>query len=107
MSTFLEINGNENEINSFRPLDMNGNSVKTNAGNLAISSTSSLGAGTIDITSKSAVNITANSGAINLASSDLKLTGANLESNSSGGISGKYLVITLNGMIYKISLHND
>jgi hypothetical protein len=85
---------------------MNGNSVNTSSGNLAISSTTSSGTGTVDITSKSAVNITANSGAINLVSSDLKLDGANLESNVAGSISGQFLVITLNGVQYKISLLN-
>ena len=106
LTEFVRINGADNESNFYRPLDMNGNSVNTSSGNLAISSTTSSGTGTVDITSKSAVNITANSGAINLVSSDLKLDGANLESNVAGSISGQFLVITLNNVQYKISLLN-
>jgi hypothetical protein len=106
LTEFVRINGADNESNFYKPLDMNGNSVNTSSGNLAISSTTSSGTGTVDITSKSAVNITANSGAINLVSSDLKLDGANLESNVAGSISGQFLVITLNGVQYKISLLN-
>ena len=106
LTEFVRINGADNESNFYRPLDMNGNSVNTSSGKLAISSTTSSGTGTVDITSKSAVNITANSGAINLVSSDLKLDGANLESNVAGSISGQFLVITLNNVQYKISLLN-
>jgi len=37
---------------------------------------------------------------------DLYFSGANLQSNTSGGNSGKHLVITLNGNQYKIKLEN-
>ena len=106
LAEFVRINVADNESNFYRPLDMNGNSVNTSSGNLAISSTTSSGTGTIDIASKSADNITANSGAINLASSELKLDGANLESNFAGSLAPIFLVITLNGVQYKISLLN-
>ena len=48
----FNFNGNDNEINSFRPLDMNGQSIKTNSGNLTISSTASTGVGNITVSSK-------------------------------------------------------
>lgn len=46
------MNGADNENNSFRPLDMNGQDIKSSTGNMTISTASSTGTGTITITPK-------------------------------------------------------
>jgi len=52
MAEVFRLNGADNENNSFRPIDMNGNDVKSSSGNLGISAASSSGTGTITITPK-------------------------------------------------------
>ena len=44
-STMLEINGKENQINAYKPLDMNGNNIVTSTGSLTINASGSTGAG--------------------------------------------------------------
>jgi hypothetical protein len=56
-SNFLQINGNENEVNCLKNLDMGGNSVRTTAGNMAIDATSSAGTGQITIQPKTSSNL--------------------------------------------------
>jgi len=51
-SLVWRMNGADNENNSFRPIDMNGQDVKTSSGNLAISTASSSGKGTITLSPK-------------------------------------------------------
>jgi hypothetical protein len=48
----FRLNGADNENNTFRPFDLNGNALKTSQGNLEINSTSSTGTGTITIAPK-------------------------------------------------------
>jgi hypothetical protein len=62
ISETFNFNGGQNENNSFRPLDMNGNALRTTSGNLPINATASSGTGHIDITSKtgSVINLDAN-----------------------------------------------
>jgi hypothetical protein len=48
----FRLNGADNENNSFRPLDMNGNTINTSTGNMSISAASSTGTGNITISSK-------------------------------------------------------
>jgi hypothetical protein len=90
----FNFNGNDNEINSFRPLDMNGQSVKTSSGNLLLSAVSSTGTGHFTIEPKSATG-------------DLIFNGNNIQSATSGGNSGQHLRIKLNGVYYKIALQQD
>jgi len=52
LTEVFNFQGGENEINSFRTLDMNGQAIKTASGNLIISSTTSTGVGVITLTSK-------------------------------------------------------
>jgi hypothetical protein len=58
----FRLNGSDNENNSFRPLDLNGNILKTSALDLTIDATTSTGTGNIDISAKtgSVVNINSN-----------------------------------------------
>jgi hypothetical protein len=125
VNTFIQINGVDNEVNVLKNLDMGGNSVITNTGDMTISTTASAGTGQINIFAKADVDITgtscavssvsgANVGAVYLnpgsveleATNTLTFTGAGLQSNTAGAFSGEYLGITLNGNNYKIALLN-
>jgi len=48
-SLVFRMNGADNENNSFRPLDMTGNNIKTSSGNMTIETTASTGNGNITI----------------------------------------------------------
>jgi hypothetical protein len=58
----FRLNGQDNENNTFRPFDLNGNLLKTSQGNLILDATSSSGPGSVDITAKTGgvVNINSN-----------------------------------------------
>jgi hypothetical protein len=121
----FNFNGGQNENNSFRPLDMNNNQIRSNSGDLVLTTTASSGTGLITLSAKADVDITgtscavssvsgANTGAVYTnpgsveleATNTLTFTGAGLQSATSGGNSGQHLVITLNGTQYKIRLEN-
>ena len=53
----FRMNGADNENNSFRPLDMNNNIIKTSTGSLGINATASTGTGTITLTPKALGNL--------------------------------------------------
>jgi hypothetical protein len=96
--TFIQINGNENETNFLRPLDMTGNNIRTTTGSLAINTASSATAGAVlTLATKDG---TPGSGA------GLALTGDTLLSGSAGGSSGQHLCLTIGGTVYKIALLN-
>ena len=97
VSETFNFNGGQNENNSFRPLDMNNNDIRTSTGNILLTGTLSSGVGSIELKSKDA---TAGSG------TGLILTGNTLLSGSSSGNSGQHLALTINGVVYKIALLN-
>jgi hypothetical protein len=124
-ANFLQLNGNQNEVNCLKTLDMGGNDILTSTGGLNVSTTGSTGSGDINITGKAGSIMTLSSTQINLNSTggnnvnltstgdinlsavnNLIFTGTNLQSATSGGNSGQHLVITLNGVQYKIKLEN-
>jgi hypothetical protein len=96
LETF-NFNGAQNENNSFRPLDMNNNDIRTSTGNILLTGTLSSGAGSIELKTKDA---TAGSG------TGLILTGNTLLSGSAGGHFGQHLCLTIGGTVYKIALLN-
>jgi hypothetical protein len=114
----FNFNGGQNEVNTFRPFDLNGNNLRTTSGSLTIDTTASSGPGIITLNSLQSINInagnssnisltTTGTGDINLTTADrLIFNGANLQSATSGGNSGQHLVIQLNGVQYKIALQN-
>lgn len=96
--TFIQINGNENETNFLRPLDMTGNNIRTTTGSLAINTASSVTAGAVlTLATKDA---TPGSGL------GLALTGDTLLSATAGGSSGQHLCLSIAGTVYKIALLN-
>ena len=52
-TSFLQINGIENEVNMLKTLDMGGNQIRTNTGDLTLSTAVSTGAGVITLQTKS------------------------------------------------------
>jgi hypothetical protein len=94
----FNFNGGQNENNSFRPLDLNGNNLRTSSGSLSVdTSSSSAAAAVLTLATKDNV---AGSGA------GLALTGNTLLSGSAGGSSGQHLCLTIGGVVYKIKLEN-
>ena len=98
VSETFNFNGAQNENNSFRPLDMNGNGIRTTTGSMEINTSASSTAGAV-LTLATKDNV-AGSGA------GLVLTGNTLQSANAGLHFGQHLVITLNGSVYKIALLN-
>tara|TARA_R110000868_G_scaffold411754_1_gene708872 strand:- start:3798 stop:10073 length:6276 start_codon:yes stop_codon:yes gene_type:complete len=105
--TLLEVfnfSGNDNEINSFRPLDMNGNFIRTTQGNLVCTASSSTGVGNLTLQSKAnaIINIDSGpSGRINLSTLTGTATTAHnvtFHSTSNGVIGQNYLKMQLNGV---------
>jgi hypothetical protein len=120
VSETFYFNGAQNENNSFRPLDMNGNAIRTTGGDLSINTTASTGTGNLSVQAKgfaqlggetNFTNVYNTNGNINLTAgggaSDLILDCLNWESATAGGSSGQHLRIKLNGVYYKIALLND
>ena len=54
LTDMLELNGDEQQINAFKALDMNNNAIVSSTGSISINATSSSGTGNINITPKSA-----------------------------------------------------
>ncbi len=114
----FNFNGGQNEINSFRPLDLNGNNLRATSGNMVIETTGAPGILTlnavqvlnlnsgnnnnVNITTGGNGNFTLNTG----TTGDIQLTGTALQSGTAGTSAGTYLVIRLNGNYYKIALLN-
>ena len=97
VSETFNFNGGQNENNTFRPLDLNNNDIRTSTGNILLTGTLSSGAGSIELKTKDA---TAGSG------TGLILTGNTLLNASAGGSAGTHLCLTINGTPYKIALLN-
>jgi hypothetical protein len=79
-SLVFRLNGADNENNSFRPLDMNGNNIVTNSGDMTITTSASAGTGTMTLTSKGAMSQTATTGGINLTAN----AGGTIQNNTTG-----------------------
>jgi hypothetical protein len=76
ISEVFRMNGADNENNSFRPLDMNGQDIKTSSGSMVISTTSSTGTGNITINAKANISSTSVNTSMT-ATGNLVLTGTN------------------------------
>ena len=56
-SLVMRLNGADNENNSFRPLDMNGNPIRTSTGNLTIEASTSVGTGNLNLFAKQHIQL--------------------------------------------------
>jgi hypothetical protein len=66
-------NGADNENNTFRPLDLNGNDLKTSSGNMGISTAGSTGTGTLTLATKSNAGTTFTSSLGTAATQNIKI----------------------------------
>jgi len=57
-NNFLQINGNENEVNCLKILDMGGNNIRTNTGSLTMTSVGSSGTGDLTVSAKNTATLT-------------------------------------------------
>lgn len=92
-STYMSMAGNV--VSIAKNLDMNGNVIKSSTGNFTIDASASSGSGIITLTTKAG---TAGSGA------GLVLAGDTLLASAAGAASGRYLSLTISGVVYKIPL---
>ena len=127
VSETFNFNGGQNENNCFRPLDMNNQQIRSNNGDLTLTTTASTGTGKISLNAKEDISMTAkqfdlttqptspatafagiyldSAGGMELqADGTLQITGTNKTTGSVSGASGLYLSITINGTPYKIEL---
>jgi len=88
----FRLNGADNENNSFRPLDLNGNSLKTSTGDLLIDATSSTGTGNITLSPKVIGGKVISNGSVQLPS-----TSTNIQVGTSVG-AGVYTTISNAGV---------
>jgi hypothetical protein len=57
-NNFLQINGNENEVNCLKVLDMGGNNIRTNTGSLTMTTIGSSGTGDLTLSAKNTATLT-------------------------------------------------
>jgi hypothetical protein len=57
MAEVFNFNGSQNENNCFKPLDMNSNDIRSNTGNLTLSTTASVGTGNIILAPNAAASV--------------------------------------------------
>jgi len=104
LSEVWNFNGGQNEANSFRPLDMNGNNIRTTLGNIALTATASTGVGNTTIQSKVGANVIIDTGAtgrVNFITATTTATpnhNVNFQSTSNSVASASYLRMQLNGV---------
>jgi hypothetical protein len=91
-ANFLQINGNENEINSLKPIDMVGNNIRSSTGSMTITTALSTGLGNITATAKGDVAVNSGTnGSVSLTSGgaggavNLTGLGVNITSNGTAG----------------------
>jgi hypothetical protein len=98
-SLVFRMNGADNENNSFRPLDMNGNAIKTSSGDLSIDTTASTGTGNITIAGKAG-------GITNITATTIGITASSILNMSATG-AGAYMTATINDDITLTSTAGD
>jgi hypothetical protein len=100
----FNFHGGENENNSFRNLDMNGNSVRTTQGNITLTATASSGVGNATIQSKAGALINIDTGATGQVNFNTLTTQTSTNHNvqftaNTNGVTGSnYLKCQLNGV---------
>jgi len=117
-SEVFNFNGGQNEVNCFRPFDMNGNKITASTGSLTIDTTGA--PGLISVNALQSLSLTAGSGSSmtlntsstgqfilnNSGTGNITFTGTGFQSATAGGSAGTHLCIVLNGTPYKIALLN-
>jgi hypothetical protein len=94
----FNFNGAQNENNTFRPLDMNGNALRSNTGNLVLETLSSIGAGAINMNMK-------NGGFVNIPSATSANNYVRITPNSSTNANRLELSNTDAGTTFRNSIN--
>jgi hypothetical protein len=107
VNTFIQINGVDNEVNVLKNLDMGGNNVITNTGDMSISTATSVGTGRLTLQSKEKLILAAEpTHAVELNGNSIEITTGSALVPSAGAASGSFLQIKVNGTNYCIQLLN-
>jgi hypothetical protein len=103
----FNFNGGQNEINTFRPFDLNGNALRTSQGDMSISSSASAGTGRMTLQAKEKLILSAEAThELELNANSYKLTTGSALLPSAGSPSGSFLSININGTPFCIALLN-
>jgi hypothetical protein len=98
LAEVFRFNGADNENNSFRPLDMNNQAIKTSTGSLTLSTTASSGTGDIISAGKGAVTLTSVFGSTTAPVNSLALSSGNTitltNGNEANGLPENKIVMT-------------
>jgi hypothetical protein len=73
ISEVFNFNGAQNENNSFRPIDLNGNNLRTTSGNMTIEASASSGTGDINITAKGGLTLSSGASSNTISNSNFQL----------------------------------
>jgi hypothetical protein len=98
-ANFLQINGNQNEVNCLKTLDMDGHNIRTSTGDMTITTTSSSGSGNITIAGKSA-------GITNINATTIGINASSILTMSATG-AGAYMTATIDDDITLTSTNGD
>jgi hypothetical protein len=98
-ANFLQLNGNQNEVNCLKPLDMDGHNIRTSTGDMTITTIGSSGSGNITISGKSA-------GITNINATTIGITASSILTMSATG-AGAYISATANDDISLTSSFGD
>jgi hypothetical protein len=98
-ANFLQINGNQNEVNCLKPLDMGNNNITTSTGDMTIDTTGSSGSGNITIAGKSA-------GTTNINATTIGINASSILTMSATG-AGAYMTATIDDAITLTSVNDD
>jgi hypothetical protein len=98
-ANFLQLNGNQNEVNCLKVLDMDGNNIRTSTGNMSISTATSSGSGNITIAGKSG-------GITNVNATTIGINASSILTMSATG-AGAYMTATTDDDITLFSANGD
>jgi hypothetical protein len=101
INTFLQINGNENEVNCLKTLDMGGNTITTRLNDMTIATTASTGTGDLTITAKGGLTLSSGGSNNTISNSSFQLANnkglymfgsspASISTNINNGGSGEF-----------------
>jgi hypothetical protein len=98
-ANFLQLNGNQNEVNCLKVLDMGGHNIRTSTGDMTIDTTGSSGSGNITIAGKSA-------GTTNINATTIGINASSILTMSATG-AGAYMTATIDDAITLSSVNDD
>jgi len=104
LTNMLELNGDTQEVDVFKHIDLNGNRLITSSANIFIDAdTYNINpSGSVALNGKPVV--VTGTGATATSVGGIKFNATNITSATAGGVSGQHLILNINGTAYKIQL---